>query len=198
MLIVGLTGGLASGKSTVAAAFAARGADILDADQISRDLVAPGSEALAAIVAHFGTHILDTQGALARDTLRQIIFADPSQRHWLEQWLHPQIRKRFQAEIHAIRNPKAVIILVVPLLLEAGFDAMVERVLVVDCDEASQRQRAIARGWAADEVDAAIAAQISRQTRLARADEVIDNSGPPAAIAAQVEILMRRYQVLAQ
>ena len=88
--------------------------------------------------------------------------------------------------------------LVAPLLLEAGFDAMVERVLVVDCDAASQRQRALARGWQAAEVDAAIAAQMSREKRLARADEVIDNSGTPAALAAQVDVLMRRYQVLAQ
>ena len=90
MLIVGLTGGLASGKSTVAEAFRARGADILDADQVSRELVLPGSPALATIVAHFGEQILGTDGALHRDQLRQIIFADPAQRHWLEQWLQPK------------------------------------------------------------------------------------------------------------
>lgn len=200
MLIVGLTGGLACGKSTVAACFKDLGARVLDADQVARALVMPGSEALAAIAAHFGAAVLDAQGALDRVKLRQIIFADPGQRRWLEQLLHPQIHSRFQAEIRALQqsDPAAVFILEVPLLLEAGFDALVQRVLVVDCDVQTQRQYALERGWTVADVDAAIAAQATRSERLARADDIIDNNGPPETTVAQVQGLMQRYQELAR
>jgi dephospho-CoA kinase len=193
---VGLTGGIASGKSVVAAQFAAHGIPVIDADQVSRTLVTPGSELLARIVAHFGAEVVQADGALDRAWLRRRIFADATARQWLEQLLHPAIRQRIRAEIAAYEA--SWLILVVPLLLEGdGYD-FVQRLLVVDAPETVQRERATARdGTDAATLAAIMARQVPRTQRLARADDVIDNSGSLATLTPRVAELMARYEKLA-
>ncbi|MDR0780828.1 MAG: dephospho-CoA kinase [Pseudomonadales bacterium] len=194
--VVGLTGGIASGKSAVAAEFAALGIPVIDADHLSREVVAPGSELLTLIAAHFGNDILQTDGSLDRATLRQRIFADATARTWLEQLLHPVIRQRIRAKIAA--STARWLIVMVPLLLEGeGYD-VVQRVLVVDAPPAVQRARAQARdGTDAATLAAIMARQLPRAQRLARADDVIDNSGPQAALTPRVAELAARYEELA-
>jgi dephospho-CoA kinase len=194
--VVGLTGGIASGKSAVAAEFAARGIAVIDADQVSRDVVEPGSELLHQIANHFGKAALQADGRLDRAWLRQRIFADGAARTWLEQLLHPAIRQRIRATIAA--SDALWLILMVPLLLEGGGYDFVQRVLVVDVPETVQRERVKARDGSDDETIAAIMAQqLSRAERLARADDVIDNSGSVAALTPRVAELAARYEELA-
>ncbi|MDR2212372.1 MAG: dephospho-CoA kinase [Pseudomonadales bacterium] len=195
--VVGLTGGIASGKSAVAAEFAARGVRVIDADQISRAVVEPGGELLRQIVEYFGPELLHADGRLDRAQLRQRIFASQAERLWLENLLHPVIRQRIRAEIAASKEPW--LILMVPLLLEGtGYD-FVQRVLVVDAPEEVQRTRARARdGSDAATIEAIMARQLPRAQRLARADDVIDNSGPLAALAPRVAELLIRYEALAR
>ena len=195
-LCIGLTGGIASGKSTVAAEFAALGADVIDADTVAREVVAPGSEGLAAVAEHFGPDFLSPEGALDRRRMREHVFADPARRRELEGLLHPRIRAGLHAWREALQAPYGL--MMVPILVEGGFDSLCQRVLVVDVAESVQ----IARLQARDDIDATLArqmlaAQASRAERLARADDVIDNSGPPEALAAQVAALHRRYLDLA-
>jgi dephospho-CoA kinase len=194
--VVGLTGGIASGKSAVAAQFAARGVTVIDADQVSREVVEPGSELLARIAQHFGDEALQADGSLDRAWLRQRIFADAAARTWLEQLLHPAIRQRIRAMIAASRANW--LILMVPLLLEGkGYD-FVQRVLVVDVPEALQRERVKARDGSDDATIAAIMTrQLSRAERLAAADDVIDNSGSLATLTQRVAELATRYEELA-
>ncbi|HWK52856.1 MAG TPA: dephospho-CoA kinase [Hyphomicrobiales bacterium] len=194
--VVGLTGGIGSGKSTVADAFAAHGIEVIDADAISRAQVAPGSPALAAIASHFGHEYLLPDGNLNRRLLRERLFAAPAERLWLEALLHPPIREQIHATIAASTAPW--LLLMVPLLLESGAYAWVDRVLVVDLPEALQLTRASQRdGSDAATIQAIMASQLPRTTRLAKADDVIDNSGLPEALAPQVEQLMALYEKLA-
>lgn len=201
MLIIGLTGGLACGKSLVAEQFRALGAHVLDTDLMARELVMPGQASLAAIREHFGAAVIHSDGTLNRAALRSRIFADPAAKAWLEALLHPPIRELLRVRSAAIgrQEPDAVVIQVVPLLFESGGDRQVDRILVVDCDPELQYQRALARGgWQPAEVRAAIATQCSREVRLAHADDVIDNNGTPTYTHAQVAALMARYRALAQ
>lgn len=192
MLRVGLTGGVASGKSTVADMFAALGAGIVDTDKVARDVVAPGESGLEAVVAAFGREILQANGALDRRTLRTIVFSEPERRKQLESILHPLIRARTLQLLDALETPYAIV--VVPLLIETGFAELVERILVVDCPESQQLDRLRARDDVSDaEARAMLAAQLDRQARLARADDVIDNSGSLEATRAQVAALHERY-----
>jgi len=197
MLRIGLTGGVASGKSTVAALFAAHGAPIIDTDLIARALVAPGQPALAEIAAHYGPEILNADGTLNRPALRRRIFADPEARRALEAILHPRIRAEVEQRLQT--QQAAYVIIAIPLLVETGaYDALLDRVLVVDLPEPLQLARLRAR----DGIDEALAramlaAQASREARRARADDIIDNSGPPEALAPQVERLHQRYMGLA-
>jgi dephospho-CoA kinase len=192
MLRVGLTGGIASGKSTVAELFAELGAGIVDTDVIAREVVAPGEPGLEAVVEAFGPAILTARGELDRAALRRIVFRDTERRRALEAILHPLIRARTVRAIERLDAPYALV--VVPLLLEAGFDALVDRILVVDCPEAVQRERLRRRDAAdASATDAMLAAQLGREARLARADDVIDNGGSLAATRAQVATLHARY-----
>ena len=192
MLRVGLTGGIASGKSTVARLFADLGAAIVDTDVIAREVVAPGEPGLEAVVAEFGAAVLTPGGELDRGSLRRIVFRDAARRQALEAILHPLIRARTLRAISLLDVPYAL--LVVPLLLETGFAELVDRILVVDCPEAVQRQRLMRRDRAdAAEVEAILAAQLDRGSRLARADDVIDNGGSLAATRAQVATLHARY-----
>ncbi len=196
VLRIGLTGGIASGKSTVADRFASLGAVVIDTDQIARQLVEPGSEAFSEIVDAFGQTVLEPDGSLDRGRLRALVFQDDALRHKLEAILHPRIRRRTLETAEAAGGPYQI--LVVPLLVETGFRQLVNRVLVVDCPECLQQERLMARdGTSADQAGQIMAAQIGRQERLAAADDVIHNDGSPADTAAQVQALHERYVTLA-
>ncbi len=195
-LRIGLTGGIASGKSLVAEQFAALGIPIIDTDEIARAVVAPGEAALAEIRAQFGDKVFDATGRLDRRALRRRVFANAADRQALERILHPRIRARTLAAIAAAEGP--YLIVVVPLLVESGFERLVDRVLVVDCPEAIQLERLRHRDReSAEGARQILAAQASREARLAVADDVIDNSGPVADTQAQVAALHRRYLELA-
>lgn len=195
MLKIGLTGGIASGKSKVAAMFAALGVPIVDTDAIAREVVEIGSPGLDAVRKLFGDGVLDANGRLDRPKLRGIVFADSKQRKRLEAVLHPLIRARTLERLAEIRAP--YVIVVVPLLVETDFEAFVDRVLVVDCAETLQLERLMSRdGGTESEARALLAAQVDRRTRVAAADEVIDNDGPLDATEAQVEALDRKYRGL--
>lgn len=196
MFKVGLTGGIGSGKSTVAAMFETLGVAVFDADRVARDLVAPGSEALAEIVEQFGDEIVDTDGTLDRTALRRRIFADPSQRRLLESILHPRILRQMYAA--AERAPGPYVVLVMPLLVEARQQQAVDRVLVVDCAPELQRRRAMARDAnSAEEVERIVAAQVTRAQRLAAADDVIVNDADLQHLETHVQALHQRYCRLA-
>ncbi len=196
--VVGLTGGIGSGKSRVGAAFAARGADVLDADDVAHAISQRGEAGYLAVVAAFGPGFVGTDGELDRAQLRQHAFADPAFRHRLEALLHPLIAARIEEAIGRWRSPYGL--LVVPLLLErGGLRSRVARVLVIDCPEAEQVRRVQRRsGLAEDEVRRIMATQLPRAERLAQADDVVDNGGPPDDIEAQVDVLDRRYRELAR
>jgi dephospho-CoA kinase len=174
-LRIGLTGGIGSGKSTVAGLLASHGAGIIDTDAIARRLTLPGGAAIEAIRAAFGERLIDASGALDRDAMRALVFADASAKRRLEAILHPLIGAETTREADA--SPAAVKVFDVPLLVESGrWRAIVDRVLVIDCSEATQVQRVVQRaGWAEDAVRAVIAQQATRAARLASADAVIRN-----------------------
>lgn len=193
---VALTGGIGSGKSTVAEQFASLGVFVSDADAISHQLTGPDGEAIAAIAAAFGAEMIDATGALDRRRMRQQVFTDPAARRRLEGILHPLIRARMLAESGAIEAPYAL--LMIPLLLETGQQAMVDRVLVVDLPEPLQIARVQERsGLAPEQIRRIIESQVNRAERLAAADDVIDNSGGAQQLGPQVERLHRTYLELA-
>jgi len=195
-MIVGVTGGIASGKSTVARAFAALGVPWVDADDVAREVVEPGEPALAEIAGRYGERVLQADGSLNRRALREIVFADEGERRWLESVTHPRIRQRIVAHLERLQAEGApYVLLVSPLLFESGQSELADRCLVIDVPESLQ----IARTAARDDVDdaqarAIVAAQMPRSERLARADDVIDNTGSEADLAAQVAELDRRYR----
>jgi dephospho-CoA kinase len=196
MLRIGLTGGIGSGKSTVAALFAARGVPVIDTDVIAHELVEPGQPALAEIAARFGADLLDGAGRLDRARLRERVFADAGQRKALEAILHPHIGAEMERRLAQSKAP--YVLLVIPLLFEAGWQERVDRVLVVDVPVELQRARAATRDRLdAERIDAILAAQASREQRRAGADDLIDNSEDPAALEQQVERLHRSYLALA-
>lgn len=197
-MIIGLTGGIGSGKSTVARAFGELGVGWVDADDIAREVVMPGEPALAAIAQRFGQQILDADGGLNRAALRQIVFSDPEQRRWLESETHPRIRERLQLRLKELALNSPYVLLVSPLLFESGQDVLAQRTLVVDVPEALQLSRTLARdGVSEAQVRAILAAQLSRQERLSRAHDVIDNSGSLKHLQHQVVTLHRRYSTIA-
>lgn len=194
MLRIGLTGGIGSGKSTVAGLLASHGAQIIDTDAIARRLTLPGGAAIAAIRAAFGDAAIDPAGALDRERMRALVFGDPQARRRLEQILHPLIG--VETEREAAASPAAVKVFDVPLLVESGrWRAIVDRVLVVDCSEATQLARVMQRaGWSEDTVRAVIAQQATRAARLACADAVIHNEGLSLdALGAEVAQLWARW-----
>jgi len=196
--VVGLTGGIGSGKTAVADAFAALGVEVIDTDLLAHRLSARGQSGFSAILAAFGDGILQPDGELDRAALRRLVFADAAARARLEDVLHPLIGAEVARQIKSWRDTTYGVI-VVPLLLErAGLRSLVDRVLVVDCPEADQIRRVVARnGFSPAEVRAIMAAQIDREHRLAAADDVLHNAGTLDAIAPQVEALDRRYRELA-
>jgi len=184
-LIIGLTGGIGSGKSTVAEAFRQLGIETVDADQASRAVVEPGMPALAAISAQFGSQIIQADGSLDRAALRQIIFTDPAQKLWLESLLHPLIRDWIIEQLKAATSP--YVILESPLLFETDQHQLVHKTVLVDLPEALQIERACARdGNQADQIQRIIDAQMPREEKLSRADIVLDNSAPLDTLAARV------------
>jgi len=192
-LVVALTGGIASGKSEAARAFAALGVPVIDTDRIARELVRPGSEALKEIRAAFGDAVLGPDGGLDRRALRARIFADPAARERLEAILHPRIRRAVEERLARIRAPYCVV--VVPLLVEAGWTDLADRVLVVDVPEKVQIRRLTGR----DGIDAAaaraiLAAQSGRARRLAAATEIVDNTGDRRALHTRIRSLDRLYR----
>lgn len=192
--VIGLTGGIASGKSTAQAAFAALGAHVIDADQVARELVEPGQPALAAIVERFGCAVLDPTGRLDRPQLRQRVFADAGERRALEAILHPRIRSRMRERADACAA--GYIILAIPLLVESGRYAWIDRVAVVDLPAPLQLARVMQRdGVDRAQAAAALAAQASRESRLAAADDVLTNDGPVEALHAAVARLDQRYRL---
>ncbi len=197
MLRIGLTGGIASGKSTVANLFAAQGATVLDTDVIAREVVVPGSHALAALVAAQGAGILDGEGRLDRAELRRRIFADESTRRQVESILHPEIISELERQ--ASRAPGPYQVFVIPLLVEAGLERLVDRVLVVDCPEEEQVRRLVARdGETREDALRMLETQATRERRLAAADDVIDNGGSAAGLSARVAELDRSFRDLAR
>lgn len=197
MLLIGLTGGIGSGKSTVADLFGRLGAGVVDTDLLARELTGPGTPVLARIAGEFGTEILNPDASLNRSRLRKRVFADPAARARLESLLHPPIRKLMLERAAAL--PSSYAILVIPLLFETGQDALVDRVLVVDCPESVQVARVHQRsGLPEDEIARIMGSQIPRAERLSRADDVIDNQGDPDTLPPQVERLHRAYLALAE
>ncbi len=192
MLVVGLTGGIGSGKTTVADHFAKLGITLVDADLLAREVVDIGSPALAAIIERFGPDIVDTDGTLKRSTLRQIVFAKPAEKQWLEQLLHPLIRELIQQRIQSASSPYCI--LVSPLLLETDQSALVDRILVVDVLPETQLARTMLRDNSQEEtIRAIMASQIQRDDRLKRADDVISNDGSADEIAEKVLALHENY-----
>jgi dephospho-CoA kinase len=186
VLRIGLTGGIGSGKSTVAALLAARGALVVDADRIAREVVEPGTPGLAAVVAAFGPGVLTAEGALDRPALASIVFADPGARARLDGIVHPLVRARAQ-ELIGAAPADAVVVQDVPLLVETGQAGAHDLVLVVEADLETRVARLGLRGLSEQDARARIAAQATDAQRRAVADVVLDNSGAPEDLAAQVE-----------
>ncbi|KEA53181.1 dephospho-CoA kinase [Mangrovibacter sp. MFB070] len=193
---VALTGGIGSGKSTVAALFANHGVSLVDADIIAREVVAPGQPALQKIAGHFGEQVINHEGALNRTALRELIFTDPKEKQWLNALLHPLIHQRTQQAIAQASSP--YVLWVVPLLVENQLQQQADRVLVVDVSTETQLQRTMARDNVSRELaQHIISAQVSREARLAAADDIINNDGLPQTLTRDVARLHQRYMALA-
>jgi dephospho-CoA kinase len=196
MLRIGLTGGIGSGKSTIASLFAALGVPVIDADVIAHQLTLPYASATTRILKEFGADIADANGGIDRQRLAQRIFNDRTERVRLEGILHPLIRTEMQRQQENIDAPYCL--LVIPLLLEADLRDMVDRVLIVDVDEHTQIARITARdGRSEAEIKAIMSSQVSRAQRLEVADDSINNTGDLAKLKVQVETLHRKFLALA-
>ena len=197
MLVVGLTGGIGSGKSTVAGLFAERGVPIIDTDELAREVVAPGTPGLQQLVDRFGNDILTADGQLDRAKLRERIFQDEAARRDVEAILHPRIEARVRDRLAALEAPYALV--VIPLLAETGGYPFIEHVLVVDASRETQIRRVMERdGIDRAAVERILAAQADRQRRLALADDVIDGERPLPALRERVAQLDRRYREMAR
>jgi dephospho-CoA kinase len=194
-MIIGVTGGIGSGKSTVARLFGELGIGWVDADDVARDIVAPGEPALDAIIERFGPEVMHEDGTLHRAALRDIVFEDANQRVWLESITHPRIRERLVEHLTRLGAHSPYVLLVSPLLFESGQDALVDRTLVVDVSEAEQIARTLAQDHVSEQqVRAILAAQLPRDERCARADDIIDNSRGRDDTRRQVLALDRQYR----
>lgn len=199
--VIGLTGGIGSGKSTVADMLVEHGAALVDTDRIAHSLTEPGGDAIPAIRAAFGEGVIAPDGRMDRAAMRARAFSDPAVRKRLEAILHPMIRDRTQSQIEAAaRDGAPYVVVAVPLLVESGtWRGRYDRVLVVDCPPDVQIERVMKRsGLSRDQVLAILAAQADRGLRLAAADDIVDNGGAPDALAAQVAALHARYAGLSR
>ncbi|MCD9538367.1 dephospho-CoA kinase [Photobacterium carnosum] len=196
-VVIGLTGGIGSGKTTVANLFGAYGIDLIDADIIAREVVAIDSVGLARIIEKFGNDILLADGNLDRSQLRAAIFSDPQQKNWLDQLLHPLIRDKMLADIDRVTSPYCL--LIVPLMIENNLQTLTDRLLVVDVDQQTQIMRTQQRdNVSLEQIKNILAAQASRQQRLDAADDIICNNGDNQALLTQVAQLHQHYLALAQ
>jgi dephospho-CoA kinase len=195
MLKIGVTGGLGAGKTTVASLFAQRGAPIVDTDEISHELTGRDGAAIPLIRESFGEAVFKADGSLDRAALRSQVLADDGAKRRLEAILHPLIREEAERRLAGLKAP--YVLIVVPLLVETGaYFGLLDRVLVVDCSEETQVQRALARGgWSEAEIRAMMARQASRKARLGRADDVIDTDCRLDALAERVAALDRKYRL---
>ena len=198
--VVGLTGGIGSGKSAVAGLFGERGVTVVDTDAIAHALTTSDGAAMPAIRAEFGDGVANTDGALERAAMRALVFADPSARKRLEAILHPLIRDESERQLAANPANSPYAILMVPLLVESGdYRKRVDRIVAVDCSEATQIDRVMRRnGLARSDIERILGAQATRAERLAAADDVIDNDGALADLPAQVERLHEQYLALSR
>jgi len=198
MFSVGLTGGIASGKTTISNLFTDLGVLVIDTDVISRNLLAPGEQAYRQVCAHFGKQILFDNGEIDRATLRNIIFSNPQQKSWLETMLHPLIFQRSHDAI--VESSRAsYVLVVVPLLFETNFQSLVDRILVVDCPKDQQIRRLMKRDDIDDKLaNSMLAQQLSNAERLTRAHDIINNRDDDAALATQVAALHQFYSELAE
>lgn len=192
MLKIGLTGGIGSGKSTICKLFKELGVPVIDSDEIAHALVEPGTSALHMITKLFGHQVLQEDGSLNRAQVREQVFNDKIKREQLESLLHPLIRKEMQRQINALNSP--YVILAIPLLLEKAWQENLDRVLVIDCSEAQQRERVIKRDESsAQTIDLIMFSQIQRDVRINAADDIIDNTGSLDALRGQINRLHQRY-----
>ena len=195
-LRIGLTGGIASGKSTVARRFRELGVPLIDADEVARTVVAPGQPALAEVVRRFGAGVMSSQGDLDRRALRNLIFTDAEARSDLETILHPRIGAEMRRLAAAARGP--YVVLAIPLLIEGGARDGLDRILVIDADEGRQLARLMARdGCSPPQARAILAAQAGRAARAAKADDILANDGSVEELRARVDRLHQRYLALA-
>lgn len=195
--VLGLTGGIGSGKTAASDYFASQGITVVDADVISREIVAPNEPAWCDICEHFGHEVTLANGELNRAWLRQTVFDHPHERAWLERCTHPRIRTRIEQQLNAASSPYAV--LVSPLLIESQQSELVHRVLVVDVDESVQIARAAKRdNNDAEQIKKIIAAQMPRQKRLMHGDDVVNNDGDLHSLHAQLSALHTHYLAYAK
>lgn len=196
MLRIGLTGGIGCGKSAACQLFSELGIPVIDADQISREVVAPGTTGLIALTQLLGTTILTPEQKFDRQALRARIFADPALRQRIEAILHPLIKQRMIEQSTALHAP--YVILAIPLLLEAGWHDMVDRILVIDCPVETQLKRTMLRdGISHEQAEAIIAAQMNRAARLAQADDIVTNDGALSQLREHISALHQRYLQMA-
>lgn len=196
-LVIGLTGGIGSGKSEVSCRFQALGIVVVDADEVARLVVEPGQPALADIAAHFGSHIVLADGHLNRALLRKIIFSQPEEKRWLESLLHPLINKEIRQQLADADS--AYVMLSSPLLLETRQHELANRILIIDASEALQIARASSRdGNTSEQINAIMATQLNRETRISKADDIIHNHGDLLELDEQVNALHQKYMALAE
>ena len=197
MYVVGLTGGIGSGKTTIAAIFAELGAEIINADLLARNVVSPGTKALTSITKRFGKEILRQDGSLDRRKLREVVFKNKGELKWLEKLIHPLIAELLIQNIYSATSP--YVILESPLLIETQQKELVDRILVVDLDEATQLNRSMERDGSSEEViRAIISAQIPRSKRLKAADDIVDNSRSLAEVRQKIIQLHEIYLATAR
>jgi len=188
MKVCGLTGGVGMGKSTAAEFLRARGAQVVDADELARQLVQPGQPALAEIQTEFGKKVITPDGWLRRDELARIVFADAAARKKLEAILHPRIRERWLAQIETWRGEnRALAVVVIPLLFETRAESHFDKIICVACSAPAQRERLLARGWTPEQIRQRLAAQWPVEQKISRADFVVWTDGAPDTQARQLE-----------
>ena len=196
-LIIGLTGGIGSGKTAVSTLFSQKGIDVIDADIVAREVVEIGTPALSRIAEHFGPVILSADGSLDRAALRKTIFSDPAAKQWLEALLHPLIAEETRRQLAHVSSPYGLY--VSPLLVEMGQQNYCQRLLIVDVSEDTQLQRTMNRdNNDRAQVERIMASQANRRQRREAADDIIDNSGDLASLAVQVDRLHAHYLTLAK
>jgi dephospho-CoA kinase len=197
MLKIGLTGGIGSGKSTVANLFRLHNVDVIDADKIAREIVASGTPAFKEIIAHFGKKLINKNNELDRTALRNLVFNDPKELEWLNQCLHPKIRAEINRQANNASGP--YVILDIPLLFENKLEHLVHRILVVDVPEKVQIDRVMARDNSTEQlVKSIMSKQVSREYRLSRADDILDNTQSLEQLKHKVNELHQKYRVMAE